>query len=941
MKTRPLAITLVATSLLAASASIASGPPIKFAERQLAPDIGSSLVVGELDGNPGPEVVGVSGGNVLVLRNLGGRAFSSVQSIPMAGGSEFRLALPDVDGDGRRDLVTLRSSPPAVVLRANLGGFNFAPALEYALPSSPRALATGDMNGDSRDDIIAFCQDTAAVFMGLPGGSLAGPTLVPIGPGAFDVPALADLDGDTKLDLVLFVGDYPSWSLQWRHGNGDGTFGAPNSIPGTADFTPHMAAMDFDLDGDADIIASTNTGVIWLENDGSGAFTRRAPLPFDLHTTDPAQARIGDVDGDGRLDVVLAERTFGIQNNLVEVAYSAADSAAHCLERWHVPYEPTGLALADLDGDGRLDVATSCTTSSDNPYYFSGGPSTAILWNDAHGGLLGRLEARLQFPYFNSSSESALLALRRAADTPPDLVASTDQRARLLRNVSDAMFAAPESIGVGHPLAAADLDGDGADDLVLTRSDSAWVFLRDTTTLGFAAPGPLLAGGVSLGLGDLNGDGRTDLVTEGAAGSIAYRPGDGSGGFGANLPFGAALQVPHGAVLIRDLDGDGRTEIVFAEASAVTSGDSPSHVLRAVLHVLHNDGAGHFASDEIDSLRLTYASGSSYSNFGSALTVADVDGDGDRDVVLSMGNGGVSLGWFGAFLNDGAGHFHAAGPAQYGGNPGGDLASADLNGDALADVIIAQSDGLDFDLGVFPASGGGAFGTISYFIGADAMTRCITADFDGDARTDVAVLGYNDNDIVMLRNATEYAPIPTPALASLVSAALAGGIARIEWWSPDGAAFKATLQRALDDGAWMPIATIVADGAGHVRYEDAGLLPGHRYGYRLWVRDETGAHALGEAWLGVPARAFSIQPPVPNPSTGRPAFVVSLPDAGEGALDIIDVSGRLVRRATFRSSAAGQERVSFEREGTLAPGLYFARARMGRETTLARFVVIR
>ncbi len=940
MKIRPLGFALIVASTAAASASSGSGPAVRFAERQLLPDVGSALALGQLDDDPGPEIAGVSGSNVLVLRNLGGRAFSSVQSIPMAGGNQFRLALPDVDGDGRRDLVTLRPSPPAVVLRVNLGGFNFAPALVYALPSGPLALAAGDLDGDSRDDVIAFCQNTAFVFMGAPGGSLAGPTLVPIAPGAFDVPALADLDGDAKLDLVLFVGDYPAWSLQWRHGNGDGTFDAPNAIPGTAGFTPHMAAADLDLDGDADIIASTNTGVVWLENDGSGSFRKHAPMPFDPASVDPPQARIGDVDGDGRLDVVLAERTFG-QNSLVEVVYSAADSAARRIERWHVPNEPTGVALADLDGDGGLDAIAACTSSIDNPYGSgSAAASTAVLWNDAHGGLLGRLDAPLALPYSDAPRESALLALRRAANAPPDLVASTERRARLLRNVGDGMFAAPESVGVGHPLAAADLDGDGAHDLVLTRSDSTWVLMRDTVGGGFGAPGPPLTGGVSLGLGDLDGDGRADLVTEDAIGSIAYRPGDGSGGFAASLPFGASVIVPHGAVLVQDLDGDGSSEIAYAEGSAVASDDFQNTLQRAVLHVLHNDGAGHFSSDEVDSLYVS-GYGSSYSLSGSALAAADVDGDGDRDIVLSMGSGSVTLGWFGAFLNDGAGHFGAAGRAQYGGSPGGDLASADLNGDGLADVIIAQSDGLDFDLGVFHATGGGAFGTINYFVGADAMTRCITADLDGDARIDVAVLGHSESDIVMLRNATDYVPIPTPTLASLVSAVLTGGIARLEWWTPNGAAFAATLERAVDEGAWTPLVSVVADGAGHVRYEDVGLLSGHRYGYRLWVRDETGARALGETWLDVPLHALAVRPPAPNPSLGRPAFVISVPDAGEGALDVLDVSGRVLRRATFRATAAGLQRVSFEREPTLPPGLYFARARTGRDEALARFVVIR
>ena len=178
------------------------------------------------------------------------------------------------------------------------------------------------------------------------------------------------------------------------------------------------------------------------------------------------------------------------------------------------------------------------------------------------------------------------------------------------------------------------------------------------------------------------------------------------------------------------------------------------------------------------------------------------------------------------------------------------------------------------------------------------------------------------------------------ALASLVSASAEPGLARLHWWSPDGATFAAGVERATGDGAFAEIARVNADGQGHVRYEDRDVLPGVTYRYRLAVSDAGAIHYLGDVTLRVPEGSrLALAGFVPNPAIGAPRLAYALPNAQPARIEVLDTAGRRVLERDLDSSP-GEHVVSFDRT-TLGPGVYTLRLTQGTRSVTARATIVR
>src|SRR6185436_5087969 len=238
---------------------------------------------------------------------------------------------------------------------------------------------------------------------------------------------------------------------------------------------------------------------------------------------------------------------------------------------------------------------------------------------------------------------------------------------------------------------------------------------------------------------------------------------------GAAAPMGIVLPVPHGPVMAVDLNGNGRSDLVWGEAF----GHSTNPYRYALSKVL-DDGAGGFGPIEGDTL----VNNSPQLGITQArLAAGDLDGDGDLDVVCLVGFFDSWMGWL---LNDGVGGLTLSGVT---GNltEAGPLAVRDLDGDGLADLIHHHSDGGDFNVDVYPSLGGGTIGARVRFIGADACGGMPVEDFNGDGALDIAALDGVNGTLVVLRNTTPQGG-PTPTAVSLVAArAVEEGI-ELEWF---------------------------------------------------------------------------------------------------------------------------------------------------------------
>lgn len=295
------------------------------------------------------------------------------------------LAVADLNGDGRSDLVTPTSSNSVSVLLGN-GNGSFQTPTTYAVGTNPYSVAIGDLNGDGRPDLVTanFGSNNVSVLLGNGNGTFQTQTTYSI---SNDLPfpflkgnrpnsvAIGDLNGDHRLDLVTAN---ENGTVSVLLGNGDGTF-RPQPAAYTAGSTPASVTIaDLNGDGRLDLVtantdANATTGSVLLGN-GDGTF---GPSPYQSATSyiaaHPWSIAVGDLNGDGRPDLVTAD----FVSSRVRVLLGNGNGTFQT-ETTYVVGGPASVAIGDLNGDGRPDLITT-------------GPSSVSL-------LLGNGDGTFQLP---------------------------------------------------------------------------------------------------------------------------------------------------------------------------------------------------------------------------------------------------------------------------------------------------------------------------------------------------------------------------------------------------------------------------------------------------------------------------------------------------------------------------------------------------------------
>ncbi len=327
------------------------------------------------------------------------------------------------------------------------------------------------------------------------------------------------------------------------------------------------------------------------------------------------------------------------------------------------------------------------------------------------------------------------------------------------------MVYAPGGSGPGS-VAVADVNGDGKMDLVVANfCDEVTNCTCTPESCDYGSVGVLLGNGdgtfqpavtylsggyytQTVAVADVNGDGKADILVVNDCtsptncfytvgdGSVSVLLGNGDGTFQPAVAYDSGGQFPNG-VLITDLNKDGHPDLVVSNFSGGTNGFGE-------LAVLMGNGDGTFQPAVI------YNSAYSYNVM--SMAVADVDGDGNLDLLVA--NECVDLdcasGNVGVLLGNGDGTFQPGTPYPSGGYYTRSLAVTDLNGDGKLDLVVANmcitsnNCSNNGTVSVLFGNGDGSFQSpVTYPAGAYEPLSLALGDFDGDGKTDIAVVSQS------------------------------------------------------------------------------------------------------------------------------------------------------------------------------------------------------
>jgi hypothetical protein len=601
-----------------------------------------------------------------------------------------------------------------------------------ASSNSTVSVATGDFNGDGKLDVLGLdYTGNLNVVLGKGNGTFQTPIVTNLAMSNifYDAIAAGDFNGDHLLDVAVWAVNATTGNTEVHillgNGSGNFTISGTYAAPSSSTFTPgpdSIVAADLNGDGKLDLVGATPfNGVYVFLGNGDGTF--KSAVNYSAGTTSGGASGIavGDLNSDGKLDLAVSTND-GI-SILLNTGSGAFGAAAYYPSGVANSVVGDGIAIGDLNGDKKPDVVVTNENFG------------AIIFLNQGGGVFTESGTINGVPML--ATDNVVLADINNDKKLDIILVDGGGNVFTFYGKGTGVFSSgpayplqAPSFGGNSTVAVGDFNGDGALDLLETNGEAT-----NTVSLGrgdgtfqtnqlYAYTATLVANNIVTA--DFNGDGFPDIaqsLSGGANGKIGINLGSSHGVLGAASLVTASTCVNNAVqwVATGDVNGDGKADIVATMQDASFAGCQNNTVA-----VLIGQGTGKFKP------AVYYPTSSTAQE--QQVYLVDVNGDGKLDIVTENADGTISV-----LLNKGNGTYKAGTlvtglstiypHSVY-------LTFADFNGDGKMDI---GAEGSQTEVYVLLGTGTGTFGAPIQTVTPYYPITLAAADFNRDGKMDLLV----------------------------------------------------------------------------------------------------------------------------------------------------------------------------------------------------------